>query len=479
MPGWRSSRPPRHLVRHQEVGFPSSYSHTWKNGSSSIPLACSAAATKLGRRDVAVPVLLRPAPHQREERRVADLLAQRLQRHCAAVVDRPVEQEAGVARIARRRVPEQRVLRRGVVELLEPLVGGLVALVLAPDPLRPRGEALVQPDVRPHRERDRVAEPHVRELVHERRLVRHPVEVRLRLRLERVADDLRVVDDRADRVERVGAVDRRVEGERLRDQPQDVPLRQRRVDRDVVRHAAGEGADREVEAAECRGREVRRHRDALAPDPGAPSAGRRVRYEHAVGHHGEAVRHGDAEGVGRLVARVVVRRVPRRRALRLVDDEGAVRGRYPALDRPVRIRHHRRRPRVVDRDGQRLACLDPGGRRDDELLAVPRERSRASVHEQPGDVEAAEVEVEAGQVLGRGRSDDRGPAQQVLRRLVVEGQVVVADVVPAVPREREERIAETGRARRERRGSGAAGRECEDERGHERRRLRHGSPFVV
>ena len=343
-----------------------------------MPLIALGRRDEAGRRDVAEAVLLRPAPHQSEERRLADLLAQRLEGHRAAVVDRPVEEERRVTGVPRRGVPERQVLRRRVVELLEPLRRGLVALVLAPDPLRPRGEALVQPDVGPLGQRHRVAEPHVRELVHERRLVGHPVEVRLRLRLERVADDLRVVHDRADGVERVRPVDRRVEVDRVRDQPEHVPRRQRRVDRDVIRHAAG-CADGQVEAAEGRGREVRRHRVALAPHPRAPPAGRRVRDEHAVGHHGQAVGNRDPERIGRLVAWVVVRRVPRRRALRLVDDEGAVRRRHPSFDRPVGISDHAGSAGVVDDHRERAALLQACARRDHELLAVARERRCAAV----------------------------------------------------------------------------------------------------
>src|SRR5215217_1646996 len=139
---------------------------------------------ELPRGDAAEAILLRPAAHDAEEREVADLLAQRLQRHPAAVIDRAVEQERRRTRVPEA-APESDVLRRPVVELVEPLRRRLVALVLAPDPLRPRGEPLVQPDVRPSGEGDRIAVPHVGQLVGERRLVGHPVEDRLRLRLQR------------------------------------------------------------------------------------------------------------------------------------------------------------------------------------------------------------------------------------------------------------------------------------------------------
>ena len=180
---------------------------------------------------------------------------------------------------AGRRVPEQRVLRRGVVELLEPLGSRLVALVLAPDPLRPGGEAFVQPDVGPLRQRHRVAEPHVRDLVDERGLVGHVREVRLRLRLERVADDLGAVDDRPDGVERVRAVERGVERHRLRQLREHLALRQLGVDGDVDGQPARHRRHRQVEPPERRRRQIRGHRVRLLPDPGRAAPARRRRDE--------------------------------------------------------------------------------------------------------------------------------------------------------------------------------------------------------
>ena len=208
---------------------------------------------------------------------------------------------------AGRRVPEQRVLRRRVVELLEPLCGGLVALVLAPDPLGPGGEAFVQPDVGPLRQRHRVAEPHVRDLVHERRFVGDVREVRLRLRLERVADDLGGVDDRADGVERVRAVDRGVEVDGLRQLREHLALRAaggRRRRRRAARPPSSTPSGRTSRASTSRGTVAIGSR--LLPDPGRPAPARRRRDEDAVRHRGQACRDGDCEVERRLVARVVV-----------------------------------------------------------------------------------------------------------------------------------------------------------------------------
>src|SRR4029450_11716529 len=106
------------------------------------------------RAHVAVAVPRRPGAQKPEEVVVADLLPERLQRHRAAVVDRPIEHVGRAARVARRRRPEPSLLGRDVVVVVEVLLGGLVARVLAPDPLRPGREALVQPDVGPGRQRD-------------------------------------------------------------------------------------------------------------------------------------------------------------------------------------------------------------------------------------------------------------------------------------------------------------------------------------
>src|SRR3954454_703149 len=84
---------------------------------------------ELRRRDVAVAVLRRPVLDEPEERRVADLLAQCLEGHPAAVVHGAVEEQRGVAEGVDGAPPERGVLRGCVVQLLEPLSRALVSLM--------------------------------------------------------------------------------------------------------------------------------------------------------------------------------------------------------------------------------------------------------------------------------------------------------------------------------------------------------------
>src|SRR6187200_3432547 len=98
------------------------------------------AAVRLGEIDelhrarVAVGVLARPVAEDLEERQSADLLAQRLERHAPAVVDRAVEQVFWPARVARGRIPEAAVLGRMTpVERLEDLPRRRAPLVLEPE----------------------------------------------------------------------------------------------------------------------------------------------------------------------------------------------------------------------------------------------------------------------------------------------------------------------------------------------------------
>jgi hypothetical protein len=125
---------------------------------------------------------------------VADLVAQRLQGHRTALVDRFVEDVRRVPGIARWRVPEGGVLRVRCVEAVEELLRAGLTGVLAPEPRGPLREALVEPDVAPPGERDVVAEPLVRQFVGERELVGRPVELRAGGGLERVAHLRGVVD---------------------------------------------------------------------------------------------------------------------------------------------------------------------------------------------------------------------------------------------------------------------------------------------
>ena len=202
---------------------------------------------------------------QRGERQLADLLAQRLQRERAARVDRAVEHRLRAARVARRRVPEPGVRGRrrvGDVELL--LRGAAARLRLRPAPLRPAGEALVQPDVVPRRQRHRVAEPLVCDLVHHGREPGGVGVVGLRLGLERVADVRRGVDGAAGGVERVRADEVGEEGDDLR-LAGEVRARAGRVDRVVDRDAVRRLALRE-------GRRCRWWRSSGRTPSGCPRA---------------------------------------------------------------------------------------------------------------------------------------------------------------------------------------------------------------
>ena len=156
---------------------------------------------EVARGGVAVAVPGCPLPDQPEEVAVTDLLPQRLQGHRAAVVHRAVE-DAGDAGSRRRRAPQVAVLRL-CVQLVELLGGGDSAVVLGPQPLGVGCPTLVQPDVRPATRADGIAEPLVRELVGDGALRRRAGVDRPGLRLEGVAGVRVVVDDRAERPERV------------------------------------------------------------------------------------------------------------------------------------------------------------------------------------------------------------------------------------------------------------------------------------
>ena len=89
---------------------------------------------ELRRRPVAARLLRRPGLHDAEEVGVADLPAQGVQGHGAAVVDRAVEEELD-AGVADDDVPERVAGRDPAVEGVGDLLGGAEALVLAPQPL--------------------------------------------------------------------------------------------------------------------------------------------------------------------------------------------------------------------------------------------------------------------------------------------------------------------------------------------------------
>ena len=181
-------------------------SHAAKNAERSVPACCAASSTNCAVRHRRVPVTGRPVAQQREEALVADPGAQRVQHERAALVDPLVEHsrhprvgEDEVGRLRRHvRVPLPRVRR-----------GGAAAGRLRPEPFRVGREAFVEPDVAPVGDREAVAEPLVRQLVHDEPLVgAPPVEVvrpedRHALRLDRVLQ-LVVGDDELVVGERVG-----------------------------------------------------------------------------------------------------------------------------------------------------------------------------------------------------------------------------------------------------------------------------------
>ena len=81
-----------------------------------------------------------------------------------------------------------------------------------------------------------------------------------------------------------------------------------------------------------------------------------------------------------------------------------------------------------------------------------RLNARRAVDRHAADVQPAQVEVEARQILRGPGGDHRARVERVVLGLVVQPQRVVADVIAAVAGEREERVPGTGRARGEGRG---------------------------
>src|SRR5262249_55548387 len=130
-----------------------------------------------------------------------------------------MEQLRGVLQVRGRRVPEVSALvalLRYRAELVRALLSGRTAVALVVDPLGEGGEALVEPDVGPRGRGDRVAEPLVPELVNDRRDVRDVPVVGAGLRLERVPDGGRRVEDPSRRAKGVGAVEVGQEADDLR-----------------------------------------------------------------------------------------------------------------------------------------------------------------------------------------------------------------------------------------------------------------------
>ncbi len=226
---------------------------------------------------------------------------------------------------------------------------------------------------------------------------------------------------------------------------------QRRVDR-VVEVDAVLVVIRDLELADLRRREVGVHRVLLLPHERRVAVLRLLALQRAVRHDLEAGRHGHAERVRRLVERVVVDRVPRRRHIRLADDDHAVVGREdPAL---AECRIERQRHALVAHDDRELVSLAqarPG--RDRQLPGVAAPGRRMTADRDRVDVQSDEVEIEAGEVLRRRRRDRGNPVDVIRRRVIGDVERVVPDVVAAVAREREVRVADPRRARVERVGA--------------------------
>ena len=300
------------------------------------------------------------------------------------------------------------------------------------------------------------------------------------LRLERVADAV-VVDDRAVRVERVRHERLLEEGDHVRLQGEaglgggGVGRREVVVDGVDDRQPAGRlGAAQVVVADRGRG-QVAGLRVGGVPEPGGPAVlGDRVLRREPVGDRDLALGHGDLEAVGRLVGLVVADRVPGHRALGLAHHHGAVSRGHPPVEGALDVLGPGGGAAVGDDDPGRLArlelrsgldrqlphagrvvldlpvrrALDRGAGRGRRHLAggLPVDRDRLHVH-------AAQVEVEAVQVLRGHEVDGRHTAQLAderrrggRRRCVGEVEVVVLDVVPAVAGEREVGVARAGGA---------------------------------
>ena len=136
--------------------------------------------------------------------------------------------------------------------------------------------------------------------------------------------------------------------------------------------------------------------------------------------------------------------------MRLAHDHRAVVGGNEARD-----------PELVDQLGDAFVrnhhrelglVPDALGRRDRELVIVAFPVGRSVVDANGLDGHADEIQVEAGEVLGRTRFDRGDACKHVGVRVVGELEAVVLDVVAAVAIEREIRIAHPVRSRRERDG---------------------------
>ena len=141
---------------------------------------------------------------------------------------------------------------------------------------------------------------------------------------------------------------------------------------------------------------------------------------------------------------MVVHRIPARCDVRLADDERSV-VRVQEAGALERLRN----AAVADDDGEVAPFGQAALRRDGELAAFTAPERAAPVHDDGVDRQPDEIEVEARQVLGRGGTKLGLALEEIRRRVVLHLEVVVADVVAAVPVKRKIRIAGARRARDE------------------------------
>ncbi len=187
-------------------------------------------------------------------------------------------------------------------------------------------------------------------------------------------------------------------------------------------------------------RQVRRLLPALHPVPRGAGVVATTAGEVAVARDREVRRCVDAHAVGGLVARGVVAREPRLRPERLAHDRGAaVAGRDPAVLRAVRVDVRDRLAGVPHPGGEEPS--DRPVRRDHELVVVTAERGRATVDDDPVDVQPLEVERERRERLRRAGRDRRGGRDAPRRPCVAQRDPVVAHVVAGVADRREQAVA--------------------------------------
>ncbi len=169
--------------------------------------------------------------------------------------------------------------------------------------------------------------------------------------------------------------------------------------------------------------------------------------QEPVGDDLVSVRHGDRERVRRLVQRMVVHGEPGGRDLGLAGDGGSIRSRHEAGPDPETGQDELDGDAAIaDFHLEAVPLLQRALRGNDELLAAPTPACPLAVDLNPAHVEPNQVEVEAAETLGGGCAYRRIPVELICGRVVGDVQVVVADVVAAVPVRRVVRVSEPRRA---------------------------------